>query len=312
MEDLKKAGFTQVIHTFSENDRAFCKQTVKDIVSITKDAGLDVYIDPWGVGRVFGGEAFSLFVETHLEEGIQLLNDGKPVGNACPNNPLFRDFMKEWIADAAWTGAEYVLWDEPHFYFPTWIGGRPNTWGCLCRYCRPLYEEKYGEKMPDEETEQMKIFKRDCLCDFLSHVTTWAHEAGLRNALCVLPDIQPSQALDRWEPFSRLPHLDIFGTDPYWVFTGQPVSIVGEYSRILKGLCEQSGAEPQIWIQGFKIPEGREHEPAEAIQQAADAGIPNLAVWGFEACEHLSWIRPDNPKKTWETVISAFQKVSRK
>jgi len=48
------------------------------------------------------------------------------------------------------------------------------------------------------------------------------------------------------------------------------------------------------------------------VDLAVGAGIRNLAVWGIDACEHLSWIRPGDPKKTWDTVVASFQRVAGK
>ncbi len=311
MKDLARRGFNFVVHTFSENDLRFYRQTVKDIVKATQDAGHEVYIDPWGVGRVFGGEAFSAFVEENSPDAVQILDDGRPSHSACPNNPAFRDFMHLWIEAAADTGAEYAFWDEPHFYLPTWSGGKTGRWGCRCDICQGLYKERYGELMPvTEQTEKVKEFKADCLQEFLSRLVAWAAEAGMKNALCVLPHEAPGEVRSKWLPFAQIPRLDVFGTDPYWVAAKKPVESVGEYAAEVKALCDEVGLEAQVWIQGFGIPKGREGEIATAIDLVAGAGVRNLTVWGVDACEHLSWIRPDDPKKTWQTVVESFQRVA--
>lgn len=304
MKELATMGFDQVIHTFSENDQVFYKDTIRDIVSMTKDAGMEAWIDPWGVGRIFGGEAFSLFVEINSPDGCQVLSDGKPAGNACPNSPKFRDFMKKWVEDAAYTGAETVLWDEPHFHLPAWIGGRPGQWGCRCQVCQRLYEEQEGAPMPMEETPQVKAFKDRCLHQFLADFAKVAAEAGLKNALCVLPHVTPDRVFEDWLPLAKIEHLDIFGTDPYWILNKQPVEMVGEYSRELQRLCDHVGVESQVWIQGFRIPAGREEETGVAVEQAASARPDNLAVWGYEACANISWIRPADPERCWSIITS--------
>jgi len=311
MKLLARQGFNTIIHTFSENDLRFMKQAVKEIVAASHDAGHEVYIDPWGVGQGFGGEAFSLWAQMHPLDGCQMLNDGKPAAAACPNHAGFRAFIKEWIEAAAWTGADVAFWDEPHFYLSNWMIGRPNTWGCLCGDCRRLFAEKYNKPMPTEETEEVKAFKSACLLDFLKFCVREAHRAGLRNALCVLPYDSPDTAKKKWLPFARIPHLDVFGTDPYWIFAKAPVESVGDYAAAVREVCDKvGGRDPQIWIQGFRIPAGREAETGRAVELAAAAGVNNIAVWGVDACKHLSWIRPDDPDKVWRTIVRAMRKVS--
>ena len=40
-----------------------------------------------------------------------------------------------------------------------------------------------------------------------------------------------------------------------------------------------------------------------------ECGIRNIAVWGFDACRHISWIRPDNPDLAWAKIKEAYAVV---
>src|SRR3954447_1543823 len=55
MEDLARRGFTGVLHTFSENDLAYYRGTMRRIFEVSHDLGLEVQTNPWGLGRTFGG-----------------------------------------------------------------------------------------------------------------------------------------------------------------------------------------------------------------------------------------------------------------
>ncbi|RKX53392.1 MAG: hypothetical protein DRP25_00415, partial [Thermotoga sp.] len=103
MKELKEIGFDVIVHTFSENDHKFYFRTMKDIVKLTRDLGMEVWIDPWGVGGVFGGEAFSNFLIENPSEW-QITNRGRAVGSACFNSPKFREYMKRWLEAAVETG----------------------------------------------------------------------------------------------------------------------------------------------------------------------------------------------------------------
>lgn len=310
MNLLARQGFNLVVHTMSEYDLAFHTGQMKDIVDASHDAGLEVYIDPWGVGNVFGGEPFSNFVAQNSLEGCQILDDGKPGAFACPNNPMFHEFMRRWTEAALQTGAEYVFWDEPHYHNASFLGGRPGRWGCRCRHCQTKYEASHdGAPMPLQETDDVKSFKMDCLRDFLQMLMGWVAGAGRKNALCLAPHEAPDHVHDRWMRFASIPTVSVVGTDPYWLWHKQPVEIVADYSRAIRRLCEEVGKEPQIWIQVCKIPKGRETEVARAIELAAGEGIRNLAAWGFEACANESWLQCEDPETAWATAIQAFAKV---
>jgi len=307
MKSLAEKHFTYVVHTFSENDYFFYRDTIGEIVKITKDCGMEAVIDPWGVGKIFGGEAFSVYITTHPEV-CQILDDGKTSGNACPNHPGFRSFMKEWIDAAIRTGADYLFWDEPHFYLPGWMGGRPDTWGCRCRYCREKYQEKYGSPMPEGETDEVKQFKHECILDFLQEMINYTHAGGGKNSLCTLPgSARNDQA---FMDLASLQNLDNFGTDPYWYAAKRDVrEYVGDFSRKVVGACREKNLEGHIWIQGFSIPAGREEEIRTAVELAVKEGVRDLAVWGFDACSHISWIAPADPKKAWNIICDSFASV---
>lgn len=50
------------------------KGTAKDIIKEAHKLDMEVYIDPWGLGKVFGGEAYSNFIAKNIdvmEEWVQ-------------------------------------------------------------------------------------------------------------------------------------------------------------------------------------------------------------------------------------------------
>ena len=81
MEALARRGFGGVLHTFSENDLAYYRDTMRAIFDVSHAVGLEVQANPWGFGRTFGGEAESRFVAFHPDE-CQVLDDGRRVAAA--------------------------------------------------------------------------------------------------------------------------------------------------------------------------------------------------------------------------------------
>jgi hypothetical protein len=57
MADLAARGYSGVLHTFSENDFAYYRGTMREIVGASHAAGLSVQASPWGLGRTFGNQA---------------------------------------------------------------------------------------------------------------------------------------------------------------------------------------------------------------------------------------------------------------
>lgn len=312
MEQLVKQGFNLVVHTFNENDMLFYHSTMKDIVQISKDAGLEVQLDPWGVGKVFGGESFSNFVACNLD-AVQILSDDKPAGMACPMNPKFRAFMIEWIEMALSFEPDMIFWDEPHFCIPNWLGSRPNQWGCRCSYCQEHFREKFGKEMPKEKTDETNAYIEWGIHDFLTFVIGESFKRGGKNNLCLLPhDEGTTGAINCWDSFASIPGLQCLGTDPYFSLQKLPFSHVEKFSKIAKAAADKYGLDCQIWHQGFKIPAGEEEMQGKAVQTTYECGITNQAVWGFEACDHMAWIRPDNPEKLWKIFIDNFADVKAK
>ncbi|MGF1573056.1 MAG: hypothetical protein ACFCU1_08285 [Sumerlaeia bacterium] len=309
MKSLRQNGFNLVVHTYNENDQLFYKRTMNEIVRITKEEGFEVHVDPWGVGKVFGGESFSNFVACNLD-CLQILSDGKPAGTACPMNPKFREYMLTWIEDALETGADKIFWDEPHFNLPTFLGGRPGTWGCRCQHCQQHFEARYGHAMPNEKTAEVKEYLEWGIRDFLQYCIWETKKRGGNNALCLLPhEGDEAGAMSDYNSFASMKGLDLFGFDPYFDFWKKPLEHVTKFSKVTKDCADSNGIESQIWFQGFKIAAGREHLQAEAVELAYKAGITNFAVWGVDACDHMAWIRPDDPQKLWNTFLQAFAKI---
>jgi hypothetical protein len=134
MDDLAARGFTGVLHTMSENDLTYYRDTLGRIVEISHAAGLFVQVGPWGLGRTFGGEAESLFVANHPHVG-QVLDSGRPVAAGCLNSEAYREFVRSWAIAAVETGADRIFWDEPHWAHPAHFDEPPERWGCHCPRC---------------------------------------------------------------------------------------------------------------------------------------------------------------------------------
>ncbi|MFB6194649.1 MAG: hypothetical protein ABEI80_00625 [Haloplanus sp.] len=315
-EDLDRfaeEGLNAVLHTFSERDQMYYEGTMGDVVDASHDRDFTVYVNPWGVGRVFGGEALSEFIGRN-PHARQELSTGERVPAACFNHPEFREFMREWTRDAAGLGADVLFWDEPHWFITGWVEEDylEDAWGCRCEHCRERFEDEYGEEMPTEHTEEVAAFREDALVDFLDEMMELTREEGAENAVCLLPSEDADHGLRDWETLAENEHLDVLATDPYWdVFpdADDAGEFVGYFSEKVADLADAHGLRSQIWIQGFRLdgdPE-RIEEVRTATRTACDSGVDSVFMWGYDACRSISSIACEDPDAVWDAYLEELR-----
>jgi hypothetical protein len=315
MEKMLNDGCNFVVHTMSEHDIVYHSKTMVDIVKASKEVGLDVFLDPWGVGRIFGGESFSTFVKQYPESRQRLsFAEGEiKVNKACMNSKAFRDEMLHWIELAAKTGADGVFWDEPHLFYgelTELFGKARKIWGCTCHNCKDIFKDSYGHEMPLDLTDDVAEFRENTILNFIEYLSDISSKKGLKNAVCVFPKKEPKYGIYQWDKIVKMKNIDIFGSDPYWFsYDKDAREFVGEISREVVQLCSKYSKEPQIWIQGFRVPKGREEEVSTAIKASFDAGVRNIATWCFEAGACMTYISSDHPEKVWDIITKEYREL---
>jgi hypothetical protein len=306
MDDLAARGFTGVLHTMSENDLVYYRDTIGKMVEISHAAGLETQIGPWGLGRTFGGEAESLFVANHPHAG-QVLDTGRPVAAGCPNSEAFRDFVRSWATAAVETGAGRVFWDEPHWAHPSHFDEPKERWGCRCPRCRARWSAEYGGEMPEVLTPEVLAFREACLLEFLGELTGCVAGLGGRSTVCLLPLTSGAHGLSDWSAAARLPGLATLATDPYWQAFSRPAGpFVTEFAERLRKLSADQGVGAQLWIQGFRLGPEDEGDIRVAVAAARGAGVEDLWTWGYEACGHMSYLGTREPVKVWAILCDAL------
>lgn len=307
MKDILNRGFTHVLHTWSEEDLLYYSGSMKEIIDGSVDLGLKVYVNPWGIGRVFGGEAFSELVGRNFSLAQQAA-DGSLKVAACPNQTEFRRYMHQWIDAVCKTKVETIFWDEPHFYFEK---GALENWSCRCDTCQQKFLDQYDFKMPNTLTASVKAFREDSLIDFLAEMTKRVHLLGKRNSVCLLPPWFPA-GIENWDRIAELEFVDEIGSDPYWEKTTDTAEIIKNYAHISQktlSVAQKYGKEAQMWIKNYHIIANKEADVRYATEEAYNAGIRNIFAWSYRGSEYLSWLRSDNPELVWETQCSALDKL---
>jgi N-acetylmuramic acid 6-phosphate etherase len=273
------------------------------IVEVSHELGLEVQMNPWGLGRTFGGEAESRFV-TMRPEACQVLDDGRRVAAGCLNNPTYRSYCKEWADAALEAGADLVFWDEPHWVVPAHVGvDDPSRWSCHCDVCR----ERFGGELPKQLNDEALAFREASLIDFLGEVVAHVRSLGGRNTICLLPAVEGAHGIRDWDAVASLPGLDVFGTDPYWQVFEEPAGeFVGRFAELAGEAAARAGVVPELWVPAFRLTREDIPDLEAAVEAARAAGIGRLWVWGYEACGHMSSLATADSSAVWEAAVRAL------
>jgi len=316
LQDMADSGFDYVVHCFSESDLLYGLETMREIVRITHELGMEAHMDPWGVAGIFGGEAFSKFVAWEMDT-CQILADGTSAGIACLHSVRLRTFLHRWIDAAIDIGTDVLFWDEPH-WFPgdLWFygetrGDEARRWSCRCHRCRARFLSEFGHEMPIEFTDDVAAFRQAAVLDILTDLIGYSANRGVSQTLCLLPHGQYHKLVDLpdWRPFVQIPGVDTFSTDPYWA-VDPPVDLEPYVSRgaaEVREMCDEFGLKNQFWIQGYNFAAGHEWEPVRAIQIAVEQGMTDLAVWSYRGCEPMSRLWPAAIELTWTNIVRALR-----
>jgi hypothetical protein len=300
MRQLKALGFDRVIHTFSENDLLYYRGTFSEIVRITADCGLEPWLDPWGVARVFGGEAFSQWI-VEDDDLRQRGPSGRTLVGACINHPRLRERLREWVDAAAETGARGVFWDEPHWSHRG--PGNPDGEICVCPHCRRL-----GGTLASMTPEEVEGFRGESIARLLREMIAHAKGHGLESSVCVFPTGVAEQPALAWPEIARMPGVTEFGTDPYWLAFG--IEAAGPRDQFIDAqcaaaneACRAAGIRCMLWLQAFRIAAAQEENLIEGARRVIAHRPDVIALWGFEACAHMSGIACERPATVWRRLI---------
>ena len=311
MKEISKADMDIVVHMFSHTDWDRHNKKMKEIFDITRDAGMDVWVDNWGLGGPPGDK--SHFLAYYPDSHIYYSNGDMAPVNACLNSPDFRQFVKNWIDAVAEAGAKTIFWDEP--FLPTkkvTVDGEEKiVYGCCCPRCKKLFEEKYGHPMPEFLDDEAAEFRTETIVDYFKDITAYSASLGIYNTVCVMLGANLGINLDTLDRICSIPTLQNIGSDPYWLGKKNLESVYGfVYNETKKNidLANQFNKDHNIWIQTYKNPRGREEEIIEATEAAYDAGARTILAWGYNGSESNDYAA-QNPERTWNFTVEAMKRI---
>ncbi len=305
LRDMAAHNMNLVVHMFSHTDWDRHKEKMKDIVYLSEEAGLEVWVDNWGIGGPPGDK--SHFLAYYPDSHIYYSNGDMDPTRACLNSPDFVRFTKEWIDTVYYIGGRTIFWDEPHQ--PLKTVNDVTYFACACPRCKKLFEDKYGYPMPEIANEDVNNFRVDTIINYFSEVTAYAEAKGMINTICVMLGAHHGISLENIERLCSIPTLHNIGSDPYWVgSTTEPYPFVYENTKFNIDIAERCKKDHNIWIQTFANPAGREDEIITATEAAYDAGARTIIAWGYYGSDSNDYAAK-NPELTWHKTCEAMRRI---
>ncbi|MFZ4599705.1 MAG: hypothetical protein ACOYNN_13755 [Terrimicrobiaceae bacterium] len=317
MDEIMRQGCDFVVLTYSEQNHWYHEGQFRKLVAAAKTRGLTVFVDPWSVGGVFGGETL-----THrpmwAPDERQVRSDGLIVPALCLTSPALMAYLKSWIDSAVTLKPDYLLWDEPHFYLNWWDSNGPlktpkGAWSCRCKTCRKMFKEEFGKAMPTSETDEVKTFKLRRIRDFLATLMAYAGKKSTKNCLGLFPQhasILPTESDWFFRDLVTDRNCHLIGGEAYFDYQhNRPDDVYAhavEQTRLMKRWADFANKELVMWAMAFRIPKGFENDLAAALKGCAVAGADWVGAWGFDACSHVSAIACERPEKVWSLMGKTF------
>lgn len=307
LNEIYEAGFTSITLCVNEYEWPNMMRSKKTIVDKARNIGLRTFIDVHGFGFFVPGH-FSISVPSN-PEWCEVDNKGKiyPL-RGCPNNSDYKTWLKNKVREIiSKLRPDGVFWDEPSLIVPKdW----PDSWTCRCAVCRKIFREEYGCDMPETLTEEVREFRQKSLFDFLEDLITETRrvDGKITNILCLMPEHTGMHGIYSWKPVLDLKSLNVFSTDPYWIWGNRSFEWFSEWVKRAVEISSKANLKTQIWVELIKVPKGREIDIYKSAVKVVELGANAIATWSFRA-EEGSELSCDDPENAWRTMIEAVKRI---
>lgn len=320
-EEIKAHSCTAVLLALTEFDLFFWKPSIPKIVDEAKKAGLKVYLNTWGIGKFFGGEPPSVFLqECDINDKQWSALTNEPIAAASPSSPAFRDYFWNIIADLARTcNTDGFFWDEPHYAMPVHPISYQSTADFTCRspITQRIFMDKYGYEMPKTLTKTVQKFRFDQANEILTEASRIVKQInpGATVTQCSLPAdnhfyMSHARGFDNWEEIAFNKNYDVFSTS-ILVDGNDPLIAHKNLARKTVELSKVNNKPSQRWIQSFfRSPEDL-NTIKEIVKIYAKEGVDSIFSWTYRAGQGTLLSAPE-PKKVWDILGEAYGEVLNK
>ena len=317
-KEMIEHGCDTVILAITEFDMDFWFTNIIKIVKKAKKLGLRVLADTWGIGKFFGGEQVSLFLQNNINHRQVSAYTGEKLVAACFNTNAFRDyFSKLCLKIARETEVDGFFWDEPHYMYPNAVlEGAGNDWSCRCPECMKKFQDYYGYEMPKIINDDVKEFRwREALFT-LSDTSRKIKEVNpnLEITCCVhatldnyyLPEYR---GYDRWDDVASCPYFDVFSTTIMdWDLPMFRYKDIAE--RTVK-MAKKYGKESERWIMGYFHDPSDYEQMDKLVDMFVELGVDRLASWTYRG-GYGTILSAKEPIKLWDRLGENYKRVLNK
>lgn len=316
--EMKEHGCDTVILAITEFDMDFWFPNINNIVKEAHKIGLRVLADPWGIGKFFGGENVSLFLQNNIHHRQVSAYTGEVLNAACFNTNAFRDyFQKICLKLARETEVDGFFWDEPHYMYPTAsLDGAGNDWSCRCPECMRKFEAYYGYEMPKVANDDVKQFRwREALFT-LSDTSRMIKEVNpdLEITCCVLATqddyyITELRGYDKWDDVASCPYFDVFSTTIIPWETAD--SFFKNIAERTVNVAKKYGKESERWIMGYNKQPEDWSKLDRIVDMYDELGVDRLATWTYRG-GYGTILAAKEPLKLWDNIGRNYKRVLKK
>ncbi len=305
LEDIRRAGFDQVIISCQENDYIHFPGKIQYAPKIAHDLGLKILVNLWGYANAFGGGRISRLVADEPEVRVvgpdgspRPLDqaDGTKLQPGCPNHPRVVSRALEFVMQSIDAGVDGFFWDEP------------TKFDCYCSACKRIYMERAGEEITATSPEKLAEFRRHSVYRWIDAMSRLVKERDrkLITSTCVMPSDR-----DSWEDVPKCEWLDSLGTDTYWMMERKPIEWMREPCAKLVDIARKGGKSPHLWLQCWKIEGGREREIIDAARELEAAQPDAIYVWAYKGQMGTSETCVD-AEQAWNCALEGLRAVGMK
>jgi len=317
-DEMAAYGCSAVVLAVSEFDVDFWFPSIAAAVDEAHAAGLKVLLDPWGIGKYFGGEPVSLFLQNNVHNRQVTALGGEALPNACFNTRSFIDYFRGVCMKLArGTKADGFFWDEPHYAYPkayaSITGGAGDDWSCRCPVCQEKFKNYYGYEMPRALTDDVRRFRWREALHILEDASgaLKAFNPQLEITVCVHATLNgyyvtEQRGYDDWDMVAACPHFDVFSTTILnWSL---PDDFFEEIARRTVDVARRHGKKSERWLMGYY------REPAEfgRIDRVVDLyerlGVDRISAWTYRG-GHGTVLAAPHALDLWAAIGRNYRRV---
>ncbi len=316
--EMQKHGCDTVILALTEFDLDFWFPNINSIVRAGHEVGLRVIADLWGIGKYFGGEQVSLFLQNNIQSRQVSAFTGEPLNAACFNTNSFRDyFMRLCLKLARETEIDGFFWDEPHYALPksyaSITGGAGDDWSCRCGVCQAKFKAYYGYDMPKLMTDDVKQFRWREAMEILSETSKAVKEINpeLEITCCVHATlnsyyITEQRGYDNWDAVAACPYFDVFSTTIInWEL---PEKFFRDITERTVAVAKKYGKQSERWLMGYNKRPDDFNQIDRIVDMYEALGVDRLGTWTYRGGYGTIVAAPD-ALELWDNIGRNYLRV---